>query len=123
MKDIKNNEIASGSKVHIFGISKKDESAIDINAIVVATRGRGVKFIDEVSGKEYTKDFIEEHSYNILVTNAQKKESTENQAINFKNVSEQELELISKLKNLGWTGNLQKACSNGLKFSILLNNL
>ena len=67
MKDLKSNEIKSGDKVHIFGKSIKDGEYLDINAIVIATRGRGIKFVNEINSKEYTKEFIEEHQYSINV--------------------------------------------------------
>ena len=56
MKDIKDIDIKSGDKVHIFGESQKDGHPIDINAIVLNTRGRGIKFIDEVTSVSYSKE-------------------------------------------------------------------
>lgn len=55
MKDIKDIEIKSGDKVHIFGKSSKDGEEIDINCIVLNTRSREIKFVDEITSKEYTK--------------------------------------------------------------------
>ena len=57
MKDLKDIDIKSGDKVHIFGNSIKDGTPIDINAIVLNTRGRGIKFVDEVTSKKICSRF------------------------------------------------------------------
>lgn len=120
MKDIKNTEIKSGDKVHIFGNSIKDGDSIDINAIVLNTRGRGIKFIDEVTSKEYTQDYIKEHGYviNILeqkldIPSTGKKSQIKSNS----NVIQDELDLIEKLKQYGWSGTVYKTAGY-TKFTI-----
>lgn len=122
MKDIKNIEIKSGDKVHIFGNSIKDGDSIDINAVVLNTRGRGIKFVDEVTSREYTKNYIEEHGFNIHIlekrqiipsTGEQKKVKCNS------NVIQDELDLIEKLKEYGWSGTIHKTADN-TQFTIKL---
>ena len=115
MKDIKNIEIKSGDKVHIFGNSIKDGDSIDINAIVLNTKGRGIKFVNEVTSKEYTQDYIKEHGFNVHIlekrqiipsTGEQKKVRCNS------NVIQDELDLIEKLKEYGWSGTIHKTAGN-----------
>lgn len=122
MKDIKDIEIKSGDKVHIFGESSKDGEKIDINCVVLNTKGRGIKFVDEITSKEYTKDYIEEHGYKIHVlgqriinssTGEKKRTITGNKVI------QDELDLIEKLKEYGWSGTIYKTAGD-TKFTIKL---
>ena len=122
MKDIKNIEIKSGDKVHIFGNSIKDGDSIDINAIVLNTKGRGIKFVNEVTSKEYTQDYIKEHGFNVHIlekrqiipsTGEQKKVRCNS------NVIQDELDLIEKLKEYGWSGTIHKTAGN-TQFTIKL---
>lgn len=122
MKDLKGNDIKSGDKVHIFGKSIKDGESLDINAIVLATRGRGIKFVNEVNSKEYTKEFIEEHGYSINVLepriiNSSTGEKKKNN--NGTKVIQDELDLIEKLKQYGWSGTIYKTAED-TKFTIKL---
>lgn len=122
MKDIKDIEIKSGDKVHIFGTSQKDNEPLDINAVVLNTRGRGIKFVDEVTSKEYTQDFVKEHGYKVHVleqrivnpsTGLKKRTVTGNKVV------QDELDLIEKLKEYGWYGTIYKTADN-TKFTITL---
>lgn len=122
MKDLKDIEIKSGDKVHIFGESQKDGYPIDVNAIVLNGRGRSIKFIDEVTTKEYTSDYIKEHGYKIhileqrtIVPSTGKK--TQNKSNS--NVIQDELDLIEKLKEYGWSGTIYKTAGD-TKFTIKL---
>lgn len=122
MKDIKDIEIKSGDKVHIFGTSQKDNEPLDINAIVLNTRGRGIKFVDEITSKEYTKDYIEEHKYliNVLESNNTISSTGEKKKIkNNSKVVQDELDLIEKLKEYGWSGTIYKTAGD-TKFTIKL---
>lgn len=122
MKDIKGNEIKSGDKVHIFGNSQKDNKPLDINAIVLNTRGRGIKFIDEVTSKEYTQEFIKEHSYRINILESRTIPSSTGEKKKVKNnskVVQDELDLIEKLKEYGWSGTIYKTAED-TKFTIKL---
>lgn len=122
MKDIKDIEIKSGDKVHIFGKSFKDGEEIDINCVVLNTRGRGIKFVDEITSKEYTKDYIEEHRYliNILESNNAIPSTGENkQSKRGSKVTQEELDLIEKLKEYGWYGTISKT-ANYTQFKITL---
>lgn len=122
MKDLKNIDIKSGDRVHIFGNSIKDGDSIDINAVVLNTRGRGIKFVDEVTSKEYTQDFIKEHEYivNILeqklnIPSTGKKTQIKSNS----SVIQDELDLIEKLKEYGWSGTIYKTAKD-TKFTIKL---
>ena len=122
MKDIKDIEIKSGDKVHIFGNSIKDGDSIDINAVVLNTRGRGIKFVDEVTAKEYAQDYIKEHGFSIhileqktIVPSTGKK--TQNRSNS--NVIQDELDLIEKLKEYGWSGTIHKTAGD-TQFTIKL---
>lgn len=122
MKDIKGNEIKSGDKVHIFGNSQKDNEPLDINAIVLNTRGRGIKFVDEITSKEYTKDYIEEHRYliNVLESNNAIPSTGEKKKVkNNSKIVQDELDLIEKLKEYGWSGIIYKTAGD-TKFTIKL---
>lgn len=122
MKDLKDIDIKSGDKVHIFGNSIKDGNSIDINAIVLNTRGRGIKFVDEVTSKEYTQDFIKEHGYiiNILEQRIVKSSTGEKKrSITGNRVVQDELDLIEKLKGYGWYGIIYKTADD-TKFTITL---
>lgn len=122
MKDIKDIKIKSGDKVHIFGNSIKDGGSIDINAIVLNTRSRGIKFVDEVTSKEYTQDYIKEHGFSvhiletrqIIPSTGDKKRIKSNS-----NVVQDELDLIEKLKEYGWSGTIYKTAGD-TKFTIKL---
>lgn len=122
MKDIKDIEIKSGDKVHIFGTSQKDNEPLDINAIVLNTRGRGIKFVDEVTSKEYTQDFIKEHGYKIHVLGQRMINSStgeKKRTITGNKVVQDELDLIEKLKEYGWSGTIYKTAED-TKFTIKL---
>lgn len=122
MKDIKDIDIKSGDKVHIFGESQKDGYPIDVNAIVLNGRGRSIKFIDEVTTKEYTSDFIKEHGYKIhileqrtIVPSTGKKTQNKSNST----VIQDELDLIEKLKEYGWSGTIHKTAGD-TQFTIKL---
>ena len=104
MKDIKNIEIKSGDKVHIFGNSIKDGDSIDINAVILNTRGKGIKFVDEVTSKEYTQDYIKEHGFNVHILEKRQNHPSTGEQKKVKcnsNVIQNELDLIEKLKEYG----------------------
>ena len=122
MKDVKDIEIKSGDKVHIFGNSIKDGDSIDINAIVINTRGRGIKFVDEVTSKEYTQEFIKEHGYVINILEQRpdiRSTGKKTQIKSNSNVIQDELDLIEKLKEYGWSGTIYKTAKD-TKFTIKL---
>ena len=122
MKDIKDIEIKSGDKVHIFGNSIKDGDSIDINAIVLNTRGRGIKFVDEVTAKEYTQDYIKEHGFSIHILEQRMIASSTGKKTQIKSnstVIQDELDLIEKLKEYGWSGTIYKTAGD-TKFTIKL---
>ena len=115
MRDVKDIEIKSGDKVHIFGNSIKDDDPIDINAIVLNTRGRGIKFIDEVTSKEYTQDYIKEHGYKIHILSSNRPsistgEQTKTKSSKSSNpaVTQKDLDIIDTLIKLGWYGAISK---------------
>lgn len=122
MKDIKDIEIKSGDKVHIFGTSQKDNEPLDINAVVLNTRGRGIKFVDEVTSKEYTQDFVKEHGYKVHVLEQRIVNSStgeKKRTVTGNKVVQDELDLIEKLKEYGWYGTIYKTADN-TKFTITL---
>ena len=110
MKDIKGINVQSGQKVHIFGTSKIEPNfSLDINCVVVNSRGRGVKFIDEVTTKEYLQKDIEEHQFSInvlgerIVENPKKVVKSSSSKI-----TQEHLDTIEKLESWGWYGTLYK---------------
>lgn len=122
MKDIKDIEIKSGDKVHIFGTSQKDNEPLDINAVVLNTRGRGIKFVDEVTSREYTQDFVKEHGYKIHILEqriANSSTGEKKRTVAGNKVVQAELDLIEKLKEYGWYGTIYKTADN-TKFTITL---
>lgn len=122
MKDIKDIEIKSGDKVHIFGTSQKDNEPLDINAVVLNTRGRGIKFVDEVTSKEYTQDFVKEHGYKVHVLEQRIVNSStgeKKRTVTGNKVVQDKLDLIEKLKEYGWYGTIYKTADN-TKFTITL---
>lgn len=122
MKDIKDIEIKSGDKVHIFGNSLKDNESLDINAVVLATRGRGIKFINEITSKEYTQDYIKEHGYKVHILEQKTIISSTGETKQSKRgskVTQEELDLIEKLKEYGWYGTISKT-ANDTQFKITL---
>lgn len=122
MKDIKDIEIKSGDKVHIFGTSQKDNGSLDTNAIVLSTRGRGIKFFDEITSREYSQDYIKEHGYKVHILEQRIVNSStgEKKRTVIKNkVVQDELDLIEKLKEYGWSGTICKTAGD-TKFTIKL---
>lgn len=122
MKDIKDIDIKSGDKVHIFGNSIKDGDSIDINAVVLNTRGRGIKFVDEVTTKEYTQDYIKEHGFSIHILEQRTITPSTGKKTQIKsnyNVIQDELDLIEKLKEYGWSGTIHKTAGD-TQFTIKL---
>lgn len=103
MKDICGKEIAAGDICHVWWPDN------DYLCTVVRTRGRGIKFVTD-DDKTFTSDFLVEHEAQIAVQGgrAQKKKVSEA-------VTTEELEMIGKLRELGWYGTLYKR-------SILLSN-
>lgn len=121
MKDLKDIEIKSGDKVHIFGESQKDGYPIDINAIVLNGRGRSIKFIDEVTTKEYTSDFIKEHGYKIHILNPNRPSISTGEQTKSKSskssspaVTQKDLDIIDTLTKLGWFGTISKKVGDTL---------
>ena len=72
------------------------------------TRGRGIKFVTD-DDKTFTSDFLVEHEAQIAVQGGSQKKITSDA------VTTEELEMIGKLRELGWYGTLYKK-------SILLSN-
>lgn len=108
MKDIKGINVQSGQKVHIFGTSKIEPNfSLDINCVVVNSRGRGVKFIDEVTTKEYLQKDIEEHQFSIHVLEERIIENSK-RIKNSSKITQEHLDTIEKLESWGWYGTLYK---------------
>ena len=121
MKDIKDIEIKSGDKVHIFGNSIKDGDSIDINAVVLNTRGRGIKFVDEVTAKEYAQDYIKEHGFSIHILGSNRPSSPTGEQTKSKSskssspaVTQKDLDIIDTLTKLGWFGTISKKVGDTL---------
>lgn len=122
MKDIKNKKIESGDRVHIFGISIKNSEIIDIYAIVLNTRIEGIKFIDEVTLKVYALDYIKEHGFNVHILEKRQiipSTGKEKKVRCNSNVIQDELDLIEKLKEYGWSGTIHKTAGD-TQFTIKL---
>ena len=114
MKDVNGVEVTSGAHVHIMGKSVKDPSyELDTHCLVVGLRGRGIKFVDEVSGKEYPSTIITEDKFSIWVLEpapirqAKKQEEKKQRTFNSP-VSQEQIDTIAKLKEWGWYGTWYK---------------
>lgn len=114
MKDINDVEIRSGAHVHIMGKSKKDPSfELDVHCLAVGLRGRGIKFVDEVTGKEYPSSIITEDKFEIWVlepapVRIERKKIEKKVEVENSPVSQEQIDTIHKLKNWGWYGTWYK---------------
>ena len=119
MKDVNDVEIKSGAHVHIMGKSVKDPTfELDVHCLAVGLRGRGVKFVDEVTGKEYPSSIITEDKFSIWVLEpapikVEKKKAELKAQVENSPVSQEQIDTINKLKNWGWYGTWYKE-SEGL---------
>ena len=119
MKDINGVDITSGAHVHIMGKSVKDPTfELDVHCLAVGLRGRGIKFVDEVTGKEYPSSVITEDKLQIWVLEpatikVEKKKAELKAQVENSPVSQEQIDTINKLKNWGWYGTWYKE-SEGL---------
>ena len=117
MKDIRGLEIKAGQMVHVWWPGGSDEEH-DILCTVVRTRGRGIKFISD-NGKEFTTDQISQiPNVSIAIQGGAQQEEEEKKRASSKVVTLEELDMINKLRDLGWYGNLYKKTSNLSTFRI-----
>lgn len=119
MKDINGVDITSGCHVHIMGSSVKDPNwVLDIHCLAVGLRGRGIKFVDEVDGKEYPSSIITEDKFQIWVLEpapikVERKRVEKRVEVENSPVSQEQIDTINKLKGWGWYGTWYKE-SDGL---------
>lgn len=114
MKDCKGVDITSGAHVHIMGKSVKDPTYIlDVHCLVVGLRGRGIKFVDEITGKEYPSSIITEDKFEIWVMEPApvmiKRKKEEKRRVTIASpVSQEQIDTIQRLKEWGWYGTWYK---------------
>lgn len=101
MKDICGNEIQAGDSVHIWWPDN------DYLCTVVRTRGRGIKFVTD-DEKTLTTEYLSEHNAQIAIQGSQQKAKKENKVEVADSVTTEELEMIGKLRELGWYGTMFK---------------
>lgn len=123
MKDVNGVDITSGSHVHIMGKSVKDPSyQLDVHCLVVGLRGRGIKFVDEINGKEYPSTVITEDKFEIWVLESpQKKEVRKRVEVLQSPISQEQIDTIVKLKSWGWYGTWYKDV-DGLTTTVRIDN-
>ena len=97
MKDICGNEIQAGDIVHIWWPEN------DYLCTVVRTRGRGIKFVTD-DEKTLTTEYIAEHNAQIAIQGSQQKARKEEKGGVPDSITPDELEMIRKLRELGWYG-------------------
>jgi len=100
MKDICGNEIKAGDICHIWWPDN------DCICTAVRTRGRGIKFVTD-DEKTLTTDFLIEHEAQVAIQGSQQRAKKDDQAV-AGGVTTDELEMIEKLRKLGWYGTLYK---------------
>lgn len=114
MKDVNDVEITSGCHVHIMGKSVKDPTfELDVHCLAVGLRGRGIKFVDEVTNKEYPSSIITEDKFQIWVlepapVKLARKEVKRKAEVENSPVSQEQIDTINKLKAWGWYGTWYK---------------
>ena len=114
MKDVNDVEIRSGAHVHIMGKSVQDPSfELDVHCLVVGLRGRGIKFVDEVTGKEYPSSVITEDKMQIWVLEPapikiERKKVEKRVQAESSPISQEQIDTINQLKEWGWYGTWYK---------------
>ena len=112
MKDVCGNEIKAGQMVHVwwpkFAGAKEN---YDLLCTVVRTRGRGIKFISD-DGKEYTTEYLTGIQANIAIQGSQQQAKEEKKETELGQITMEELDMITRLRSMGWYGGLYKKTSN-----------
>lgn len=123
MKDVNDVEIRSGAHVHIMGKSAKDPSfELDVHCLAVGLRGRGIKFVDEITGKEYPSTIITEDKMQIWVLEPapikiERKKVEKRVQAESSPISQEQIDTINQLKKWGWYGTWYKEV-DGLTTSV-----
>lgn len=111
MKDICGNEIQAGDSVHIWwdtpSMDGSEATHHDYLCTVVRTRGRGIKFVTD-DEKTLTSDYLVENNAKISIQGSRQRAKKEEQVGFSDSVTPEELEMIGKLRGLGWYGSLFK---------------
>lgn len=116
MKDICGNDIRAGHMVHIWWESP-DGSNGDHICTVVRTRGRGIKFVTDDGHTLDTEELVEKGAqFAIQGSIMQAKE--EKRRGPGREIGTDELDMIGKLRELGWYGTIYKKAMNQSTFRI-----
>lgn len=111
MKDVRDVEIKAGDIVHLWWPKFAGaEENYDFLCTVVRTRGRGIKFVAD-DGQTFTTEYLTRIQANIAIqggSNEEKRESVQTKGV----VTIEELDMIGKLRKMGWYGGLYKKTAN-----------
>ena len=111
MKDVRGVEVKAGDIVHLWWPKFAGaEENYDFLCTVVRTRGRGIKFVAD-DGQTFTTEYLTKIQANIAIqggSNEEKRTSVGAKS----SVTIEELDMINKLREMGWYGNLYKKTVN-----------
>lgn len=120
IRDICGNEIRAGHMVHIWWESP-DGSNGDHICTVVRTRGRGIKFVTDDGHTLNTEELVEKGANFAIqgsVMQAKIDKKREREARSGREIGTDELDMIGKLRELGWYGTIYKKAMNQSTFRI-----
>ena len=106
MKDLRGNEIKAGDIIHVFG-KLADGSEFDAICTAVRTRGRGIKFVTD-DERTLTSDYLTEIGASLVIQERVQVEESVPKGKPSHSVTQDELDMIAKLRNMGWYGSLYK---------------
>lgn len=110
MKDICGNEIKAGQMVHVWWPKFAGAAEnYDFLCAVVRTRGRGIKFVAD-DGQEFTTDYLSGIQASIAIQGSQQqaKEEERGRSLGGGDITMEELQMITRLREMGWYGSLYK---------------
>ena len=116
MKDVRGNEIKAGHIVHIWWDTPDGPGGkMDYLSTTCRTRGRGIKFVTDDGYTLNTDDLLERGAQFAIQGGTMQEKAERRQA---ESVGTEELEMIGKLRELGWYGTLLKKTMNHSTFRI-----
>lgn len=118
MKDVCGNEIKAGHMVHVWWDTPDGPGGkMDYLCTVCRTRGRGIKFVTDDGQTLNTEDLVERGAQFAIQGSVMQAKTEVRQAAS-QTVGTEELEMIGKLRELGWYGTLLKKTMNHSTFRI-----
>ena len=118
MKDVHNKEIKAGDICHIIW-RNPEGPPVDVLATAVRTRGRGIKFITD-DEKSITVDELNSVEATVIITSRNSGQETEQTVKTKGGLSQEEVQIIEKLKSFGWSGTITKD-TNSIGYKVTLN--